>query len=223
MINLSGRILAVVSHPDDETFGCGGTLALHASIGSPVSVLCLTCNPPSRRDEIMSAAEELGIIEPIVLDNSTILQTQEFIKKVSDHIVTFKPSVVLTHIPFDYHWEHIYTYNIVKEAVEWAAHTTNYDEPCLVEKLLMMEVNTLIPNPHIIVDVSGTMEAKRKATKHYSSQLSKFNWGYYEMFNEKKAELRGVQGGCDYAEAFLVEPLARNSPFYANKSVRSVL
>ncbi len=39
---------------------------------------------------------------------------------------------------------------------------------------------------------------------------------------KKKAELRGVQGGCGYAEAFLVEPLTENSPFFPEKATRSL-
>jgi len=213
----------VVSHPDDETFGCGGTLALHASKGVPVSILCLSCNPPERKGEIMGAAEELGVPEPVVLDDLSIAQTPSLIRRVANHIVAAKPKVVLTHVPFDYHREHRATYQVVKEAVEWAAHTTTYDEPCLVERLLLMEVNTLIPSPHVLVDVSEAMDAKRRATRRYTSQLAKFTWGYYERFNEKKAELRGVQGGCAYAEAFQEEPLARSGPFYPVKSVSSLL
>jgi LmbE family N-acetylglucosaminyl deacetylase len=220
---MSGGVMAVVSHPDDETFGCGGTLALHASIGIPVSILCLSCNPPSRREEIRGAAEELGIPEPVVLDDLSIAQTPSLIRQVADQIVAAKPKVVLTHVPFDYHREHRATYQVVKEAVEWAAHTTTYDEPCMVERLLLMEVNTLIPSPHVLVDVSESMDVKRRATKRYTSQLAKFTWGYYERFNEKKAELRGVQGGCAYAEAFQEEPLARSGPFYPVKSVSSLL
>ena len=40
-----------------------------------------------------------------------------------------------------------------------------------------------------------------------------------QEFMEKKAKLRGVQGGCNYAEAFLVEPIAENSPFFPKKTV----
>jgi LmbE family N-acetylglucosaminyl deacetylase len=223
LIDLPGGVLAVVSHPDDETFGCGGTLALHASMGADVRVLCLSCNPPERRREILGAAEELGVPEPVVLDDLAIAQTPGLIRRVADQVVAAKPRVVLTHVPFDYHREHRAAYEVVKEAVEWAAHTTTYDEPCQVERLLLMEVNTLIPSPHVLVDVSEHMEAKRRATKRYASQLAKFTWGYYERFNEKKAELRGVQGGCAYAEAFQEEPLAGNGPFYPVRSARSLL
>jgi len=216
-------LLAVVSHPDDETFGCGGTLALHASRGAPVDILCLSCDPPERRTEIMGAAEELGAREPIVLEDQSVVGCPGLIRRVSDSIVALRPSVVITHVPFDYHREHRAAYDVVKEAVEWAAHTTIYAEPCVVDRLLLMEVNTLIPTPHVLVDVSNVMDEKRRAMQRHVSQLSKFTWGYYEGFNEKKAELRGVQGGCAYAEAFLEEPLPRSGPFYPVKSVSSLL
>jgi LmbE family N-acetylglucosaminyl deacetylase len=86
-----------------------------------------------------------------------------------------------------------------------------------------MEVNTLIPTPHVLVDVSEAMEAKRAAVDAYETQLAKFPWGYYEGFSEKKAELRGVQGNCSYAEAFAEEALPSNSPFYEAKATRCLL
>ena len=35
-------ILAVLAHPDDETFGMGGTLALYAQRGAQVYLVCAT-------------------------------------------------------------------------------------------------------------------------------------------------------------------------------------
>ena len=46
-------LLAVLSHPDDETFGTGGTLALYASRGVDVHLLCAT------RGELGTVAPEL--------------------------------------------------------------------------------------------------------------------------------------------------------------------
>ena len=39
---LRQRVLCVVAHPDDETLGVGGTLALHAAAGSEVTVLIMS-------------------------------------------------------------------------------------------------------------------------------------------------------------------------------------
>ncbi|TEU11655.1 PIG-L family deacetylase, partial [Candidatus Bathyarchaeota archaeon] len=57
---MTGGLLAIFSHPDDETFGCGGTLALHAENGHHVGALSLTCSEEERRGELMNAAEALG-------------------------------------------------------------------------------------------------------------------------------------------------------------------
>jgi len=158
----------------------------------------------------------------MVLDEERLALDGGVGERISEVIVSTRPSVVITHLPFDYHREHRIAYEVVREAVEWAAHTTTYDDPWLVERLLLMEVNTLIPSPHVAVDISGVMERKVDAMDCYASQLSKFPWGYYREFNTKKAELRGVQAGCRYAEAFMEEPLTQNSPFYETRCTKSL-
>jgi LmbE family N-acetylglucosaminyl deacetylase len=213
-------ILTVVSHPDDETFGCGGTLALHARESR---VLCLTCNPRNRRDELEKACNALGVLDPIVYEEDNVYLSRELVKRVTDVIVAERPRIIITHLPFDYHPDHRASYGVVKDAIEWAAHTTTYSKPWLVERLLLMEINTLIPSPQILVDISDTMDKKGAAVAAYDSQLAKFLWDYYQRFNDKKAELRGAQCNCQYAESFSEESLAKNGPFYELKSTRNLL
>lgn len=55
------KILAVMAHPDDETFGIGGTLALYASQGVEVTLICATRGEagdvdPEFREKFQSAA-----------------------------------------------------------------------------------------------------------------------------------------------------------------------
>lgn len=215
-------ILAVVAHPDDETFGCGGTLAVHAKMGYNVGVMSLTCSAEERRIELIEASNALGIDEPMILNEETLPDEGRIIKRISEAIVSKRPEIVITHLPYDYHREHRLTVKLVKEAVEWAAHTTTSQEPWRVGRLLLMEVNTLITTPHVILDITETFDAKMEAIRLYYSQLEKFSDEYYQRFNRVKAELRGVQGGCRYAEAFVVEPLTENSPFYEARSTRSL-
>jgi len=216
------RVLAVVSHPDDETFGCGGALALNVQQGGLSQVLCLTSDPPERGDELRAACEVLGVSEPVIMGLEKVSVDGGVIRQVSDHIASFRPDVVITHLPTDYHRDHRVTYEIVKEAVEWAAHTTMYDEPWLVGRLLLMEVNTLISSPHVLLDISDVWALKEAAVESYPTQLAKFKDGYYQRFTRAKAELRGVQGGCGFAEAFIEEPLQRNGPFYEAKASKSL-
>ena len=67
------RVLAVVAHPDDETFGLGGLLGTYADAGADVAVLCFTRGEAStlgvgrqdlseqRSREFHRAARTLGV------------------------------------------------------------------------------------------------------------------------------------------------------------------
>jgi LmbE family N-acetylglucosaminyl deacetylase len=74
---MTKTILAVLAHPDDESFGLGGTLALYASRGYDTYLVCATRGEVGtvdeeylngykdiaelRTDELMRAAEHLGL------------------------------------------------------------------------------------------------------------------------------------------------------------------
>ena len=74
------RVLAVVAHPDDESFGLGAVLAGFAAGGSEVSVLCMTEGEAStltgtgpglravRGAELRTAADRLGVAACELLD-----------------------------------------------------------------------------------------------------------------------------------------------------------
>jgi LmbE family N-acetylglucosaminyl deacetylase len=77
-------LLAVLAHPDDETFGMGGTLALYARRGVSVHLICATRGEVGevephflenyqsigdlREDELRCAAEKLGLDSVHFLD-----------------------------------------------------------------------------------------------------------------------------------------------------------
>jgi N-acetyl-1-D-myo-inositol-2-amino-2-deoxy-alpha-D-glucopyranoside deacetylase len=76
---LEPRLLAIFAHPDDESFCCGGSLALLASQGVDVHVLCLTKGeagavpaailgkksvPQLRQLELQQACQILGVQAP---------------------------------------------------------------------------------------------------------------------------------------------------------------
>lgn len=73
-------VLAVVAHPDDESFGLGAVLDSFGRAGNLVSVLCLTSGEASslgpagdlgrlRAAELENAAKELGVDSAVLLDH----------------------------------------------------------------------------------------------------------------------------------------------------------
>ena len=170
-----------------------------------------------RKDEFGAANDVLGVDATLWMEEK-IQPDSGLIGQIADFIDNVRPRVVITHVPFDYHREHKACYAVVKEAIEWAAHTTMYEEAWQIERLLLMEVNTLIPSPSVLIDVSDWLDVKLRAIDHYTSQLAKFPWGYYQKLNLKKAELRGAQCNVEYAEAFIEEALPQDGPFYSVKS-----
>lgn len=75
------RVLVVVAHPDDETFGCGSLIAHAAGVGAPVTVLCMTRGEAGERidddprdlavvreEELHAAGSVLGVGEIVLLD-----------------------------------------------------------------------------------------------------------------------------------------------------------
>jgi LmbE family N-acetylglucosaminyl deacetylase len=83
-LNKNLSLMAVLAHPDDETFGMGGTLAKYADEGVDVYLICATRgevgemdeeflqgfnSPAERREyELRCAAKNLGIKEVIFLN-----------------------------------------------------------------------------------------------------------------------------------------------------------
>ena len=55
------RLLAVLAHPDDETFICGGALAKYAQAGVAVTLLCATRGEMGRRLGVPPAATREGL------------------------------------------------------------------------------------------------------------------------------------------------------------------
>lgn len=84
MASRKGTILAVLAHPDDESFGMGGTLALYAQRGMDVYLLCATRGEAGEMDpehldgfdsiaqrresELRCATEQLGLAQAYFLN-----------------------------------------------------------------------------------------------------------------------------------------------------------
>lgn len=113
-------VLAVLAHPDDETFGCGGTLARYTQAGIPVTLACMTrgemgrnMGKPSfatretlaalRVGELTQACAELGITDLRLLgvwDKTTeFVPPDPLADQVYEILRELRPSLVITQHP----------------------------------------------------------------------------------------------------------------------------
>lgn len=215
---MNDRIMSIFAHQDDETFSAGGVLAKYDQ-----SFAVSITKDEKRVSEFQNACKLLST-EGIQLDFENITETNfTLIKNTLIEIIQkYRPNVIITHVDFDYHREHILTQEIVKEAVEWASHTTNPKmEAHQVKSLWGAETTVLIPFPHIYIDISKWNKKRLEAIAVYESQSHKGGDGFYSNFHNTRTKLRGIQASTEHAEAYINIPIALSGSFKPTKSSES--
>ncbi|MHA1686038.1 MAG: PIG-L deacetylase family protein [Candidatus Heimdallarchaeaceae archaeon] len=208
------KYLFIFAHPDDETFSCGGTIAKYAEKGQQVRTLCLT-STAKRKEEYLRATKILGVEKAEIWEYKELQKSrQEIEKRITKYILEFRPNVIITHQAEDYHKDHKITFEMVKEAIEWAAHVTQYENAHLVEKLYVTETTILLQDPQILVDISEQIEKKEQAIREYKSQLKKGGENFYIKFHHYRTKMRGIQANTNHAEAYNQIPIKKCGTFY---------
>jgi LmbE family N-acetylglucosaminyl deacetylase len=207
----SGRdyVLVLAPHPDDETIGCGGAIALHALAGDQVTVCVVTDGggsraggiPPDemvarRRSEARAAMEQLGSIDLIQLglpegtwQNATLIET--LVRLLQDR----QPEIIYTTSPVDYHPDHIRVAHCLSTSLRQAPHV---GEPAIRLYEVQVPLTPLLADTaSYIADVAGL---KSRALDEYRTQHSGLGWlrrlskyqqrlyragGPVELFNEQ--------------------------------------
>jgi len=192
------RLLAIFAHPDDETFRCGGTLALLAQRGVRVQVLTATrgqagsrgdpplCAPEElpavRESELRCACAALGIQPPILLDYQDGQLSEADPEKIVSEILAVirevRPQMILTYGPdgVSGHPDHIAIGRFAAEAFHRAADMvalyTIAVPRSLAETLGMTQIHA-VPDESIAlrVDVSEVWEAKMAAIHCHRTQI----------------------------------------------------
>tara|TARA_B100000989_G_C19533104_1_gene471534 strand:+ start:1090 stop:1776 length:687 start_codon:yes stop_codon:yes gene_type:complete len=217
------KVLVVVSHPDDEVIGCGGTLIKHVTNGDKVKVI-FTSESESAREknkklskkktlERQKIAEKvskhLKFEKPIFLNFPNLSLTRKDVTKmnslIKDTIYKFKPDVIYTHSPYDIHHDHRKTF----DATLVAARPSKINKVC---ELLTFEIpsasefsifpNSKNFNPNIFVNIEKQMQLKKKVLMFYKNQFNE----YPNILSIKSilnlSEYRGNMVNLKFAESF---------------------
>jgi LmbE family N-acetylglucosaminyl deacetylase len=216
------RVLTIAAHPDDETLGVGGTMALHAARGDEVWVCVLTDGVTARHGHVerqaecaIRAGDVLGVSKIVFfglpdqrLDGLPLL---DVITPIEKCIAEFQPDVVYTHFKEDANQDH----RVAFQATLVAARPI---EGTSVRRVLCYETASStewappftgsVFSPNVFVDITATLETKLEAMRRYADTFSGEVRPYphprsYEAL-EACARRHGATAGMGAAEPFML-------------------
>ena len=221
--------LVIAPHPDDETLGCGGTIAKLKAKGASVHWLIVTTihgqdslssegmsGFPSERASIR-AAEIESVREAYGFDGvhscsfpAAALDTLgkgELVAAISSVVKHVRPEVI--YIPYrnDVHSDHAAVFDGTISA-------TKTFRSCSVKAIYAYETLSetdfgLRPDdsgfrPNLYEDITGYLERKIDIMTIFEGEMQEFPFPRSEECLRALATLRGAQANCRAAEAFMI-------------------
>jgi LmbE family N-acetylglucosaminyl deacetylase len=218
------RVLAVMAHPDDAELLCAGTLARAKADGAAIAI-CVMCRGDKgsgsatgvtdlgdiRCAEAQAAAQIVGAeLYWHGASDGELFDTCDDRLKLVETFRRFRPTLVITHAPADYHPDHRAA-SALAEAATWFAasrgHVTAGWEPLAASPSLWW-ADTIVMSgfqPTIYLNVSEHTELKKRMLACHQSQLQRATDGDFaplEGLMRRQMELRGAQSGVAAAEGF---------------------
>lgn len=219
------RVMVVTAHPDDSEFGAAGTVAKMVKEGREVTYVIVTNGNKGSSDRTMTperlarireqeqreAARVLGVqrVEFLGYEDGELEDTRDLRRDVTRQIRRWRPDLVIAQSPhrtynlYGSHRDHRITGGVVLDCVYPLArdHLTFPEllpehEPHRVREVYIMQWE----NPHLVVDISDTMDLKLEALACHRSQIGDFA-AVEARVRERSAAL-GRSHGYAYAEAF---------------------
>jgi len=213
------NILVISAHPDDETLGLGGTLALHSKNKDKISILILTDGESgrktpyqkisSRKKQAKEACKILGIDKINFLDfpdqKLDTFPLLEIAKKIEEEVNQFKPDIVYTHFWGDTNQDHQQIFKATKIATRPLPSSS-------IKKLICYEIpssselgngsNSFSPN--LFVDIEKTFKKKISAIKKYKHEIHPFPHPRSIDAITARSRNIGSNVGVKFAEAFFI-------------------
>ena len=219
---MKNKVLILVAHPDDETIGCGATIAKHVADGDQVKLLALSSGVGSR-DKVIPHEKEMrikcakkaanilgtewisfGDFNDNKFDQHPLLDIVKYIENVKKK---FFPNILYTHSGYDLNVDHRVTFAAgltafrpidYKKSTEIRSFelrsSSDFSHPSLAKEF----------TPNLFNNIDKFWSKKLKALKSYKSEIMPFPHSRSLKAIESLAIHRGAQVGVKMAEAFEV-------------------
>ncbi len=223
----SGAVLVLAPHPDDEIFGCGGAIIKHVRAGDPVHVIIITDGgfilsddhdpetyAETRKQESLRAGEMIGYKPEFwELEDRNIEYGEKFISRISEVLSNLDIDLLYAPSVMEMHPDH-------RTVGMAAAEATRRSRKNI--KLAFYEISFPL-HPNLLLDITDSLELKKKAVNCFTSQLRQQN---YEIHVEALNRYRTytLPPEVKAAEAYFVtgsEELAANpsAPYRSENSI----
>jgi LmbE family N-acetylglucosaminyl deacetylase len=165
--------LVFAPHPDDETFGLGGTLLLAAQAGIDIHVVIMTDGALGgkaeditnrRKEEVQQAVDFIGVTSLHFFDfpDRSLTVNEVSIGKAVSYIEQVSPAAIFFPSMMEYHPDHRATAYIIGQAVN---RLSECDICCYAYDI---SVHGFINR---LIDITSVVEKKVEAMGFYLSQL----------------------------------------------------
>jgi LmbE family N-acetylglucosaminyl deacetylase len=216
-----GRVVVLAPHMDDETLGCGGTIARHVEAGAQVTVIFLTdgrygggsyagmAEPERnrkleetisvRKREARCAAAILGVQSLMFLDaeDSRLSADRRVPKLLRDILDREQPHCVYLPYFLDQHRDHRAANGVLLAAVAG----TRMEFECRGYEVW----TPLFPNR--VAKIDATVDLKKRALSCYRTQLTDTDYVHAAIGLNAHRSLSLGGGTAQFAEAFHALPL----------------
>jgi len=226
MTRATERVMVVTAHPDDPEFGAGGTVAKLVKEGREVAYVIVTNGDKGsgdraitperlariREDEQRNAARALGVerVEFLGYEDGAVEDTRPLRRDITRQIRRWRPGLIITQHPgriytnfYGWHRDHRITAGVVLDCVYPLARDhlafpelLPEHEPHKVGEVYLIQWE----QPHLVVDITDTMDLKLKAVASHASQVGDVK--AVEARVRQRAAALGKAQGYAYAEAF---------------------
>ena len=214
-------IMAVGAHHDDNEL-LAGTLARHQQAGWNIVSVVMTNGRFSlqqvsdqviaiRDAESRAAAELLGMeCVFLKLREGCVQPTDESRTALVSVMRQYRPEIVITHPPQDYHLDHMNTSKAVLDAV-YSCDSPGFPCPlprCPGPKLYYCDAWFMPFQPDEYIDITDLIDLKLDMLRCHQSQLPEDGPQPDDMIDlaRQQSRTRGLEIGVGYAEAFRLVP-----------------
>jgi N-acetylglucosamine malate deacetylase 1 len=229
------RVLVFGAHPDDCDFTAGGISALYARQGHAVRMVSVTNGDAGhhetggarlaqrRRKEAEAAGKAIGV-EYQVLDNhdGELLPTLENRRQIIALIREFRPDLIMSPRPNDYHPDHRYTSQLIQDAAYMVTvpNVAAFSEHLALNPVIVYVSDTFQKpypfTPDVVVAIDEVVDQKFEMFHAHTSQ-------FYEWLPYNGGFLHEVPEGEEARRAWLREHydarLRRDAERYRDKLI----